>query len=104
MAVAGFGEGDLNIEVKENSLTIEGERSSEETDRQFLHHGIAGRAFQRRFQLADYVEVKGAELKNGLLHVDLVREIPDTMKPRAINIQNKDGTQVALENKSGDDV
>ena len=104
MAVAGFGESDLNIEVKQNSLTIAGERTSEETDRQFLHHGIAGRAFQRRFQLADYVEVKGAELKNGLLHVDLVREIPDTMKPRAINIQNKDGTQVALEDKSGDDV
>lgn len=104
MAVAGFGEDDLNIEVKENALTIKGERTPDETDRQFLHQGIAGRSFQRRFQIADYVEVKGAELKNGLLHIDLVREIPEAMKPRAIEIQSKNGSKVLLENKPSEDV
>ena len=104
MAVAGFGEDDLNIEVKENSLTIKGERTSDETDRQFLHQGIAARSFKRQFQLADYVEVNGAELKYGLLHIDLVREIPEAMKPRAIEIQSKNGSKVVLENKPSVDV
>ncbi len=86
MAVAGFAEGDLNIEVKENAVTVRGERGekSEETD--YLHRGIATRAFERRFQLADHVEVKGANLENGLLHIDLVRELPETMKPRSVEI------------------
>ena len=86
MAVAGFAEGDLNIEVKENAVTVRGERGekSEETD--YLHRGIATRAFERRFQLADHVEVKGANLENGLLHIDLVRELPETMKPRFVEI------------------
>jgi molecular chaperone IbpA len=88
MAVAGFGEDDLSIEAKENSLTVKGEKKSEteEKEEQFLYRGIAGRTFERRFQLADHVEVKGATLENGLLHIDLVREIPEAMKPRTIAI------------------
>ena len=93
MAVAGFGEGDLTIEVKENTLTVKGEKKAEteEKDREFLYRGIASRAFERRFQLADHVEVKGAALENGLLHVDLVREIPEAMKPRTIAIGGEKG-------------
>ncbi|MFN3869423.1 MAG: Hsp20 family protein [Hyphomicrobiaceae bacterium] len=91
MAVAGFGEGDLKIEVKENALTVRGDlsakdKASEEQPRQYLHRGIASRAFERRFQLADHVEVKGADLKDGLLHIDLVRNIPERMKARVIPV------------------
>jgi molecular chaperone IbpA len=88
VAVAGFAEGDLNIEVKENTLTIRGDKQTK-TDEQkgeVLYQGIAARAFERVFQLADYVQVKGATLENGLLHVDLVREIPEAKKPRQIAI------------------
>ncbi|HEX2256684.1 MAG TPA: Hsp20 family protein, partial [Afifellaceae bacterium] len=88
MAVAGFGESDLDIEAKHNVLTVKGEKKEEtaEEGREVLYRGIAGRAFERRFQLADHVEVRGATLENGLLHVDLVREIPEAMKPRKIAI------------------
>ena len=86
VAVAGFGEKDLNIEVKENALTIRGEKSEEAKKGEVLHQGIAARAFERRFQLADHVQVTGASLENGLLHVDLVREVPEAKKPRAIPI------------------
>jgi molecular chaperone IbpA len=88
MAVAGFGAADLSIESKENVLTVKGEKkeSEGETENEFLYRGIASRAFERRFQLADHVEVKGATLENGLLHVDLVRNIPEAMKPRTIAI------------------
>ncbi len=86
MAVAGFSQGDINIDVKEQSLTIRGEKKPEAKERQFLHRGIAARAFERRFQLADHVEVKGAELKDGLLHIDLVRNVPERLKPRSIPI------------------
>ena len=89
MAVAGFSDGDLDIEVKEHTLTIRGEKRVEQEDSTYLHRGIAGRSFERRFQLADYVVVKGAELENGLLHVDLVRELPEAMKPRNIEITAK---------------
>lgn len=90
VAVAGFAEPELSIEVKENTLTIRGEKQAKQTDKngEVLYQGIAARAFERRFQLADHVEVKGAALENGLLHVDLVREIPETMKPRNIPIGN----------------
>ncbi len=90
MAVAGFGEGDLNIEARENTLTVKGEKKAEteKKDAEFLYRGIGSRAFERRFQLADHVEVKGASLENGLLHIDLVREIPEAMKPRTIAIGN----------------
>jgi molecular chaperone IbpA len=90
VAVAGFAEPELSIEVKEGTLTIRGEKQAKQTEKdgEVLYQGIAARAFERRFQLADHVEVKGAALENGLLHVDLVREIPETMKPRNIPIGN----------------
>ena len=88
VAVAGFTESDLSIEVKENTLTIRGEKQVKDgaKDSEVLYQGIAARTFERRFQLADHVEVKGASLENGLLHVDLKREIPEAMKPRQIPI------------------
>jgi len=88
LAVAGFGQADLDIQAKENVLTVKGEKkeSKEESERDVLYRGIASRAFERRFQLADHVEVTGASLDNGLLHIDLVREIPEAMKPRKIQI------------------
>jgi molecular chaperone IbpA len=89
LAVAGFGESELNVEVKQNSLTVKGEKTAEQkTDNEVLYRGIAGRSFERRFQLADHVEVRGANLENGLLHIDLVRVIPEAMKPRTISIGN----------------
>ncbi|WP_336485246.1 Hsp20 family protein [Methylobacterium nigriterrae] len=87
VAVAGFTEADLSIEVKENALTLKGDRKPDATKRtEVLHQGIAARGFERRFQLADYVQVTGAVLENGLLHIDLVREIPEAKKPRQIQI------------------
>jgi molecular chaperone IbpA len=86
MAVAGFTRDEIDIQVKEQSLTVKGEKKSDDKDRQFLHRGIATRAFERRFQLADHVEVTGADLQDGLLHVDLVRNVPERLKPRAIQI------------------
>jgi len=88
LAVAGFSRGDLSIETRENALTIRGAQDQKEAEpaRDFLHQGIAARAFERRFQLADHVVVTGATLENGLLYVDLVREIPEAQKPRKIEI------------------
>lgn len=87
MAVAGFSETEISIEAHRNVLTVKGEKGEEPAEeKQFLHRGIASRAFERRFQLADHVEVVGAELKNGLLHIDLKRNIPEEMKPRRIEI------------------
>lgn len=90
VAVAGFGEQDLSLEVKENTLTIKGEKQQKEekNENEVLYQGIAARAFERVFQLADHVQVKGAALENGLLHVELVREIPEAKKPRQIKIGN----------------
>ena len=89
MAVAGFGEDDLEIEAKANALVVSG-KVTQTTDegRSFLYRGIAGRSFRRSFQLADHVKVRGAHLENGLLHIDLVREIPEEMKPRTIAIRS----------------
>jgi molecular chaperone IbpA len=86
MAVAGFGDNDLSIEVKEGTLTVRGEKKGEDKVRQYIHQGIAARNFERRFRLADYVEVSAATLEHGLLHVDLKRELPEAMKPRTISI------------------
>ena len=86
MAVAGFGQDEINVEVKEQSLTVTGSKKAEVKERQFLHRGIAARSFERRFQLADHVEVKGADLKDGLLHLELVRNVPERLKPRTIAI------------------
>jgi molecular chaperone IbpA len=86
MAVAGFGQDEVTIEVKEQTLSVRGEKKTEDKERTFLHRGIAARSFDRRFQLADHVEVKGADLQNGLLHIDLVRNLPERMKPRTVAI------------------
>jgi molecular chaperone IbpA len=96
IAVAGFADTDLKIEVKENGLTVRGEKKADSGERQFLHRGIGQRAFERRFQLADFVEVTGAELKDGMLHVTLVRNLPERMKPRTIAI-NAPGETKQLE-------
>jgi molecular chaperone IbpA len=95
VAVAGFSVADLSIETKENTLTIRGSRERrgelEEHPTEILYQGIAARAFERRFQLADHVHVTGATLENGLLHVDLVRELPEAEKPRQIPIATAGG-------------
>ncbi len=89
VAVAGFAENELSIEAKENTLTIKGaKQAKQESAGEVLYQGIAARTFERVFQLADYVVVKGAKLENGLLHVDLAREIPEAKKPRQIPIGN----------------
>ena len=89
VAVAGFGEDDLNVEVKEGQLTVTATKRETEGDASvYLHRGIAERGFERRFQLADHVRVSGAELVNGLLHVDLEREIPEALKPKTIAISS----------------
>ncbi|GAA5316607.1 MAG: Hsp20 family protein [Candidatus Pelagadaptatus aseana] len=87
IALAGFSEDELNIQTEPGSLVISGQKGAPGEDRKFLHQGIAARNFERRFQLADHVRVQAAHLENGLLHVDLVREIPEAMKPRTIEIQ-----------------
>jgi molecular chaperone IbpA len=93
VAVSGFAQNELSIVAKENTLVIKGEKTANENDKQgeVLYRGIAARAFERAFQLADFVAVKNASLENGLLHVDLVREIPEAKKPRSIPIST--GTQ-----------
>jgi molecular chaperone IbpA len=87
MAVAGFGEDEIELVAHEHTLIIKGKSKADNDNTQFLYRGIAGRAFERRFQLADHVQVKGANLVNGLLHVELAREIPEQLKPRQIRIQ-----------------
>jgi molecular chaperone IbpA len=86
MAVAGFGRDEIDITVHENTLTVTGKSKTEEEESRYLHRGIARRAFERRFSLADHLKVVGASLDNGMLHVDLVREVPEAMKPRTIQI------------------
>ncbi|HRK20100.1 MAG TPA: Hsp20 family protein [Hyphomicrobiaceae bacterium] len=86
LAVAGFGEDELNVETHENTLLIEGRKRESDQESRYLYRGIAGRSFKRQFQIADHVRVVGASLSNGLLVVDLVREIPEAMKPRRIPI------------------
>ena len=95
MAVAGFGEDEISIEAHRNVLTIKGEKSEADKGEtsEVLYRGIASRAFERRFQLADHVDVVGAELKNGLLHISLKRNIPEEMKPRKVAIANGGGKQ-----------
>lgn len=90
LAVAGFDERELEITVEKGVLTVRGKKAKEE-ERHYLHQGIANRAFERKFNLADYVEVTGADLKNGLLTISLVKEIPEAMKPRTIAINQSPG-------------
>jgi molecular chaperone IbpA len=101
VAVAGFSENELSIEVKENTLTIKGaKQTKEEQNGDVLYQGIAARAFERVFQLADHVQVKAAALENGLLHVDLVREIPEAKKPRQIPISNGNAKPQVVDTKA----
>ena len=101
VAVAGFGEKELSIEAKENTLTIKGNKQvKEEQNGEVLYQGIAARAFERVFQLADQVQVKNASLENGLLHVDLVREIPEAKKPRQIPIGNGKANAEVIDTKA----
>ena len=86
MAVAGFAEADLEITQHQNTLAIKGTAGDKKTDVTYLHRGIARRAFQRQFELADYVNVTGAKIENGMLHIDLVRELPEEAKPRSMGI------------------
>jgi molecular chaperone IbpA len=89
MAVAGFTEAELELQSEQQTLTVRGKKQDEEErERHYLHQGIAARSFERIFQLADHVKVVTANLENGLLHIDLQREIPETMKPRQIPISN----------------
>jgi len=94
MAVAGFGADDLEITAKEGALVVTGKAQKDEDGKQYLHRGIARRAFERRFQLADHIRVAGASLDNGLLHVDLLREVPEALKPRKIEIATGGKPQV----------
>ncbi|CRK75786.1 Hsp20 family protein [Nereida ignava] len=89
IAVAGFSEDDLEVEVKENALHITASKPQETAKRTYLHRGIATRAFSRRFHLADHVRVTGAVHKDGMLHIDLLREVPEALKPRQIPIQSQ---------------
>lgn len=93
LAVAGFGERDLAIHVRENALLIEGKKNEPEGETAYLHRGIAGRSFKRQFHLADHVKVTSASLHNGLLVIDLVQEVPEAMKPRRIEIIAKGSEQ-----------
>lgn len=86
MAVAGFSSGEMDLEVDQGVLKVTGKKLAPEDDRRYLHQGIAARNFERKFQLEDHVKVVGAQLKDGLLHIDLIREIPEAMKPRKIAI------------------
>lgn len=95
MAVAGFSPDELEIEVKESKLRVSGRKADDAEEHRYLYRGIANRSFERVYQLADHVRVEGAEVKDGLLHVDLVREIPEAMKPRRIEIR---GARKAIEN------
>ncbi len=86
IAVAGFGEDDLHVEVKENALHVTAKKADDEGERSYIHRGIATRAFSRRFHLADHVKVTGASHENGMLHIELTREVPEALKPRRIEI------------------
>ncbi len=94
LAVAGFSEQDLDVTVEENTLVVTGRLAEDTEDKEFLHRGIAGRAFERRFELADHIKVVGGSLVNGLLNIDLDREIPEEKKPRKIVIETKETKRI----------
>ena len=101
LAVAGFGSDEIDITAQQNLLIVSGRRR-EDNDRQYIHRGIATRAFERRFGLADYVQVKNAELRDGILAIDLVREIPEEMKPRKVSINGASGSKDAQQQLGGE--
>jgi len=90
MAVAGFSQSEISIETEDHTLTVTGQKAEDNIERKFLHRGIGTRNFSRTFQLAEHVKVNSARMDNGLLHIDLVREIPESMKPRKIEINSSD--------------
>ena len=93
VAVAGFADADLSVDVKENALIVSARKADENQNRSYLHRGIATRAFERKFQLADHVRVTGASHADGMLHIDLVREVPEALKPRRIQIMSGDSVE-----------
>lgn len=101
LAVAGFTDAELSVEVRENALIVSASKAAEDEAKTFLHRGIATRAFERKFQLADHIRVSGAAHENGMLHIDLVREIPEALKPRRIEIAGARTLEgKAVENKT----
>jgi molecular chaperone IbpA len=100
IAVAGFTPDDLTVEVRDGALFVAARKTADETERTYLHRGIATRAFERRFALADHVRVAGAVHEHGMLHLDLIRETPEALKPRRIEIASAAGTAPALEGKA----
>lgn len=101
VAVAGFADDELTIEAREGQLIVAGRKGEAENGATYLHRGIATRAFERRFQLADHVRVQEAATENGLLHIDLVREVPEALKPRKIEIARRDVDQVEAQVNAG---
>lgn len=93
IAVAGFADSDLSVEVKDGALIVSARKADEDEQRTYLHRGIATRAFERKFQLADHVKVTGASHADGMLHIDLVREVPEALKPRRIEIASGDSLE-----------
>ena len=102
LAVAGFRQDEIDITAQQNLLVVSG-RKHEEIERKFVHRGIAARSFERRFALGDYVQVKSAELRDGLLSIELAREIPEEMKPRKISIESSEATSQLSDQRSGED-
>ncbi|MFC0409306.1 Hsp20 family protein [Roseomonas elaeocarpi] len=100
MAVAGFGPDNIEITSQDNTLTIAGKAPEAEDGRRYLHRGIAGRAFERRFVLADHIQVQGADMQNGLLHVSLKREVPEALKPRRIAIAGSAPKAIEIANEA----
>ena len=100
MAVAGFAQDELELEVENDTLTVSGSKAKEEGVRRYLHQGIAARGFKRQFQLADHIKVRGARLENGLLHVDLQREVPEALKPRRIAIEGDAAPRRVIDDKA----
>ncbi len=102
IAVAGFAADDLSVEVKENALVVAGRSHDDESERTFLHRGIATRAFERRFHLADHVRVMGARHADGMLHIELARELPEALKPRQISITAETPSRQMVEGRTED--
>lgn len=102
MAVAGFDQAELTIEANQNHLTVSANKAVDEQQRTYLHQGIAARSFERRFQLADHVQVKSANYENGLLHIDLQRIVPESMKPRTIPISVQTAEKLSIVPASAD--
>jgi len=102
LAVAGFKPNEIDITAQQNLLVISGRKDDDKQGRNFLHVGIANRNFERRFELADFVIVRGADLQDGLLTIDLVREVPEAMKPKKIAINGEEGAKLSVVEKSSD--